>query len=285
MKATYPYTKPLTRLLSFVFILLSTSISHSDNSLTFGVYTSDKASTMYKTFNPVLKTLAKNITASTGRETSIKIKIYKNYQEGIDGLSRGDVDFMRLGPASYILAREKNPNIKLLAMEIRKGKKKFKGVIITPKDSDITQLSQLKGKSFAFGDKNSTIGRYLAQAELIKAGVYGKDLRKFDFLGRHDKVAFAVGLGDYDAGSVKEKTFNTMIKKHNIKALAYFDNVTKPWVARESIGQDSYDALTQALFSLSDVTALKRLKVDSFSPVQDSDYNFVRTGMLKAKKF
>jgi len=285
MKAHPKYLKPISQFISFTLILLSTSLCLAGSSLTFGVYTSDKASTMYKTFNPVLKALAKSMTASTGQETSIKIKIYKNYQEGINGLSRGEVDFMRMGPASYILAKEKNPEIQLLAMEIRKGKKTFKGVIITPSDSEITQLSQLKGKSFAFGNKNSTIGRYLAQAELMDAGIYGKDLHGFDFLGRHDKVAFSVGLGDYDAGSVKEKTFNKMSKKNNIKALAYFDNITKPWVASDSIDKHLFDALNQALLSLDDAATLKLLKVDSFAPAQDSDYDFVRTGMLKARKF
>jgi hypothetical protein len=36
-------------------------------------------------------------------------------------------------------------------------------VIAVQKDSPLKTLAELKGKKFAFGDQNSTIGRYLAQ--------------------------------------------------------------------------------------------------------------------------
>ena len=60
------------------------------------------------------------------------------------GLVKSEVDFMRMGPASYILAKQQNAQVQLLAMEIRKGKKRFKGVIIISANSKITELSQNK---------------------------------------------------------------------------------------------------------------------------------------------
>jgi len=114
---------------------------------------------------------------------------------------------MRFGPASYIMAKDGDENIRLLVMEHKKNKKKFYGVFVVTKNSPINSINELKGKSFAFGNKNSTIGRYLSQAELVKAGIRSADLSKYDFLGRHDKVALAVAVGNYDAGVVKENTF------------------------------------------------------------------------------
>ena len=270
----------------FVLISCFAMTATSSEKITFGVYTSDKASTMFQTFKPVLDGLSKELKLLGSESANIQIKIYKTYEEGIQAIVTGEVDFMRMGPASYILAKEQSPKIKLLAMELRKNKKRFKGVIIVPSDSDVTSLSQLKGKRFAFGNKNSTIGRYLAQSALIDAGVYQKDLSNFAFLGRHDKVAFAVGLKDYDAGSVKEKTFKKLSKKTGkIKALKYFENVTKPWVASPALSDEQFSLLSKALINLKDESVLKKLKVTGFASSTDEDYAFVRKGMESAKMF
>ncbi len=273
------------RMMILFLLLASTATVQSQQIVTFGVYTSDKASTMYVTFNPVMNSLKAKLSENLGDTVDIKIKIFKTYGEGLAAIVNSDVDFMRMGPASYILAKQQNSNVSLLAMEIRKGTKRFRGVIIVPSTSEITLLSQLKGKRFAFGNKNSTIGRYLAQAALVDAGVHQKHLAKYAYLGRHDKVAFSVGLGDYDAGSVKEKTYLSALPDGKIRALHYFDNVTKPWVASPGIKMSIQTALTQALLSLDDKEALEKLKIDSLGSATDADYNFVRKGMEKAYMF
>lgn len=274
----------LISLICVCTLFLTSSLGHAAEKLKFGVYTSDKASTMYKTFKPIINALHKQLREHDS-DTSIELKIYKTYEQGIEAIVQGEVDFMRMGPSSYILAKEQNAGLGLLAMELRKGKKRFRGVIIVPSDSPINSLEQLNGKRFAFGNRNSTIGRYLAQAELINAGVHGKDLNLFSYLGRHDKVAYAVSLKDFDAGSVKEKTFKKVSKEEKIKALHYFDNVTKPWVSRADLDSATAKSLTSALVSLDDKKALKVLKVSGFAAAKDQDYEFVRRGMSMAKQF
>jgi phosphonate transport system substrate-binding protein len=203
--------------------------------LAFGVYSSDKATVMYKMFIPIVRHLQESAEDKLDCPVDIFIKIFRSYDEGIDALIKGDVDFVRFGPSSYILAKAKNPNISLLAMESKKGKKRFQGMIFVAKDSPIKNLKDVKGTCFAFGDHNSTIGRYLAQAELVKAGIYAHELKEHAYLGRHDKVVKAVLLGDYEVGSAKESTFNKYNKKSELRVIQPFDNVTKPWIAREGL--------------------------------------------------
>ena len=97
-------------------------------------------------------------------------------------------------------------------------------------DSKFETLKDLKGASFAFGNINSTIGRYLAQSELLKEGIDNNALSKSEYLGCHDKVFKAVELGDFDAGSLKESTFKKLNKDNQLRVLHRFENVTKPWV-------------------------------------------------------
>jgi phosphonate transport system substrate-binding protein len=61
--------------------------------------------------------------------------VLSSYEKGIKALVDGELDFARFGPASYILSQQQNPGISILAMESKKGKKTFSGIIAVQKDS------------------------------------------------------------------------------------------------------------------------------------------------------
>ena len=252
--------------------------------LRFGVYQTDKPTVMYRKFEPITSPLAKALSERLGRPVSIELDILKSYKAGLKAIVDGDVDFMRVGPASYLLATEENPEVKLLAIELKQGQKRFKGVIVVRKESRFQTLSDLEGASFAFGDRNSTIGRYLAQDELVKAGVYASDLSRYDYLDRHDKVAAAVVIGDFDAGAIKIGTLKDD-KSGKLRVLAEFDNVTEPWIGREGLSPDVLKALRDSLIGLTDSTALKALEVSGLTETSEDDYLFVRQAMQRAKRF
>ena len=252
--------------------------------ITFGVYTSDKPTAMYRKFMPILDYLEDRL-GRDGLNVSIKIKIYPSYSTALDAIVNAEVDFARFGPASYILAKERNRDIRLLAMEHKKNQKRFYGIFIVPESSAITSLAEIKGKSFAFGDKNSTIGRYLSQAQLVKAGVHATDLAGYAYLGRHDKVALAVAAGNYDAGVVKENTYQKYAASKGLREIARFPNVTKPWVVRAGFDEKLFGIMQQALWDLTDKKILENLKQDGFLPAEDNDYAFVRNGMQRSKDF
>jgi len=252
--------------------------------ITFGIYTSDKPTVMYQKFKPIIDYLQDRITQN-GSNATVKMRIFPSYTAAVDALVAGNVDFMRFGPASYIMAKDGDENIRLLVMEHKKNKKKFYGVFVVTKNSPINSINELKGTSFAFGNKNSTIGRYLSQAELVKAGVRSADLSKYEFLGRHDKVALAVAIGNYDAGVVKENTFKKYAESKGLKKIAHFPNVTKPWAVRAGFDDNLFAILQQALLELKDKKTLKALKQDGFLVAKDSDYDFVRQGMRLSEEF
>ena len=154
-------------------------------------------------------------------------------------------------------------------------------------DSPYRKLSDLVGKRFAFGDEQSTIGRYLSQAELAKAGITAKDLAAHSFLERHDIVFKVVELGDYDAGALHVGTFKDLNAKASdkLRVLHSFDNVAKPWLARAELEPHLVDALRKALLAVDDAKALKALKVPGFELASDSDYDLVREGMKLSEQF
>ena len=250
--------------------------AHADIKLSFGLYTSDKATTLVKKFRPILKSLEKKLSNDLKTNVSIKFHISKSYDEGILALQDGKVDFARFGPASYIQAIKNNPGISLLVMETKKGKKVFKGIICVHEKSDIQNVSELKGKSFAFGSKRSTIGRYLSQEYLLQNGIKARDLAHYDYLGRHDTVGYAVAQKKYTAGALKESTFKKLVKKGQpLRKIATFNNVTKPWVARSGLDKNVHNALRNALLSLKDKKILSVIKKDGFTVASKKDYSSI----------
>ena len=142
------------------------------------------------------------------------------------------------------------------------------------------------GKSFAFGNELSTIGRYLAQSQLLDAGIKGDQLKRYDFLGRHDRVGTAVGNREFDAGALKLSTFNKLRKKNvAIREIYRFENVTKPWIARAGLDEKISSALAVALLNLDDVAALKAIKKSGFLNGDDSDFDVIRKAMKKSEQF
>ncbi len=266
-------------IITTIIMILSLSVaSAKDNvQLRFGVYTSDKPSTMVRMFRPLLNELELQLSERMGKPVKIKLHVAKSYEQGIDDLTTGKVDFARMGPASYVISKKKNPNLRLLAMESKKGRKVFYGIICVNDKTSITDISQLSGESFAFGSERSTIGRYLAQQLLVDHQIRAKDLSSFEYLGRHDRVGRAVGLGSYAAGALKESTFKKLKDKGvPIREIARFQNVTKPWIASENMSEEMTLSLAQVLLGLDDPDALKGIKKSGFLPALDDDYADIR---------
>ena len=261
----------------------SPSLSPSPvETITFGIYTADKASKVVEQFAPVLDELDERASTELGRPLKIQMRVSPDYTSGVQDLVEGRAHFSRLGPASFIMAKEMNPKLELLAMESNGGERTFKGVIAVRSDSPAKRLEDLRGTNFAFGDPNSTIGRYLAQAMLLRAGIDSTELDDLAYLGRHDTVGMAVAAGQYAAGALKESTFNSLVEAGQpLRALVTFDNVTKPWVYHPSLAPDVVEALRHALLEMTSSGVSK----DGFLPALESDYDTIKVSMKEARAF
>ncbi|MCK4794367.1 MAG: PhnD/SsuA/transferrin family substrate-binding protein [Desulfobacteraceae bacterium] len=258
----------------------------ADIVLDFGVYTADKPTSVARQFRPILSAIESELSKTLAKSVIIRLQVSTSYEDGIQNLVNGKVDFARFGAASYIEAKEANPEISILAMESKKGGKQFSGIICVAKDSPIQAVSDIKGKRFAFGNERSTIGRYLSQLLLLQHNIKASDLSAYNYLDRHDKVGTAVAMGSYDAGALKESTFEKLVAKGEpLRPLVSFPNVTKPWLAKGTLPANIHQALRQALLELKDQKSLKSLKKDGFLPGSDADYDIIRQAILKNPGF
>lgn len=276
----------LAGIVAFLVLAAAIPLARAETTLAFGVYTTDKPTSMVNQFRPLLDALEAGLSERLGEPVTIRMQIAKTYEEGLQDLVKGRVDFSRFGPASYIEAKRLEPKISILAIEANGGQKTFNGVICVHADSDVQRLEDLRGRSFAFGDNGSTIGRYLAQLYLFRHGVRAGDLAAYDYLDRHDVVGTAVASRRYDAGALKESTFEKLVRDGQpLRALATFPVVTKPWIARKNLPPELAAAISAVLLDMRDPRLMKNLEGDGFVPGDDSDFELIRQAIELNEQF
>ena len=126
----------------------------------------------------------------------------------------------------------------------------------------------------------------MPQAFLAKNGVTKAKLSKIAYLNRHDRVVWSIANGAFDAGAMSERSFVDAVQRGaKLQPIAYFSNVTRPWLARAGLGGEHSDAIRETLISLRGVKVLDRIKKDCFLPGGDSDYDRARAAIVGNWKF
>lgn len=246
-------------------------------SLVLGIYPSEKPRHMVEALRPSLNALENMMESRLGEEVEIRIQMLSDYVTALNALVAGEVDFARVGPASYVLGKKQQPGLELLAMENSHGGVTWEGMIVVRDDSDLHSVADLKGRSFAFVSERSTLGRFFPQAYLAQAGISAKDLGDYDYVGHHEAVGLAVSSGRFDAGAMNSRMYEKLVDRGvRLRAIASFENVTRPWVARAGLPVETAEGLREALLSLDDPELLEALGFDGFLPAVDNYYEPTR---------
>ena len=248
----------------------------ADKNITLGIYGSDRKAVINRKFLPLVKYIEKHLREKTGEPFKIKLVYYDTYEDGINAIVNGEVDIARLGPVSYVKAKDKNPDLSIVAIEANNGKKSFQGVICVKKDSNIYSLEDIKGKTFAFGNRHSTSGRYLAQKHLYTHGIKASHLAEHTYFSKHGDVAFSLVQSEYDAGSFKDVILKNRLLARSLRVVSTFPVITHPWVANSNISPSTKNSLTDVLLNIKNKKVFDGLKRNGFLAGDDSEYEDIR---------
>ncbi len=142
-------------------------------------------------------------------------------------VSQHRVDFVLTNPVNYILLQKReglsSPLATLAINESGHTAKVFGGVIFTRADqTSINSLKDIKGKSIATTDKDSTGGYQMQMYELDQAGIDLDKKTRFEITGiPHDKVVKSVLAGKADVGFVRSGVLEHMVSEGKLRAEAY----------------------------------------------------------------
>ncbi len=248
-----------------------------------GTYASELPSEELEKLEPLREGLEKRL-AAIGFPVKIEIVIFPSYEEAVLQVARNKVDFARMGPANYVLVKRQNSGLKLLAMETKGGAKQLTGYISVPENSSVRKIQDLRGKRIAFGEQNSTTGRYFPQAALVDAGIFASDLAGYRYLGRHDKALSVLAAGSFDAASSNEVSFEKygVVRKYRI--IHTMKSPAHAWIARSDLSAQVVEKLRQAMLATTSAE-LSGLKRDGMAAGSDSEYDQVRQAMKTALRF
>jgi len=221
----------------------------------------------------------------------VTLVIPTNYNATVEGLGNGSLDVAYLGGLTFVKAHQRYGAIPLVQ---RQADREFHALFITHSGTKIDKLGDLKGKSFAFGDINSTSGHLMPYRAMLQAGVNpDKDL-KFRYTGSHAATVKAVESGAVDAGAVDETVYREMTKdgKADASKLRVF-YTTQPfvdyvWAGRANLDEATQKALVKAFTDLKpgkDDKILAILRGEKFVPADNQEYEAIRTTAQQLKLF
>ena len=220
-----------------------------------------------------------------------------DYGAAVQALVAGKVDFAWLGGFTHVQARTM---AKVEPLVMRDIDREFHSVFIANLDSGITQVSELRGKRFAFGSKSSTSGHLMPRHFLVSE--HGIDPDK-DFAGApvysgaHDATIVMVAAGKVDAGAVNEQVWTRvqaagevdLSKVRVIWQTPAFVDYT--WTARTELPEATRQAFRQAFLDLDaqdpeHAPILERLGASAYVPAAPEDFDAIEaiaktTGLLE----
>ncbi len=201
--------------LRFAFVFLATLVlppaMAAEPPLRFGVglFQPDKDKND-ATYRPLATYLEKAL----GRK--IELRTVDTWEGLAKSLANGETDVALLGPWGYVLANN-DAGAQVVATILYDGKPEYYAIMITHPDSGIRSTADLKGRSFAFGDKGSTSGYLIPLHYFMTQGIdperhFGKVLYT-----KHQAIETQVTQGVLDAGADYNRNRNAMIEQGLIK--------------------------------------------------------------------
>ena len=181
-------------------------------------------------------------------DISWELKLYHNYDAIIDGICSGEVSIAYLGPNPFGLAYEKCRAKPLLVILGNDGKPFYRSIIFT-NNHKINSLKELKGKPFAFGDRDSTSSYIIPRKMLEDEGITMAMIKPV-FLKNHDKIINAVAKNEAVAGATKVSVFEKF-KDMKFKTLKVSEPLPQhAFCAVPNINPDIEKKFTSALLKL-----------------------------------
>jgi phosphonate transport system substrate-binding protein len=215
-------------------------------------------------------------------DKKIELVVTTDYSSMIEAMRFGRLELAYFGALSYVMAKERS-EIEAFAAQMKKGSIMYHAVIIVNKDSMISNILDVRGKTMAYGDPASTSSHLIPRAHLLTNAKLDIDDYEPVYLGSHDAVALSVQNGNADAGGLSKKIFEHLVERElisldKVQVIAIsnpFPNY--PWTMQSSLDPELKDKIKQAFYDLDDPEITKPLKADGFMPVTDADYDVVRS--------
>ncbi len=206
---------PLYRLLATALALLITAFANPALAaepplkLGVGLFQPDREKND-ATYRP----LANYLSAKLNRP--VELRTVDSWEGLAKSLSNGETDLALMGPWGYVLANHQ-AGAQVISTILYDGKPEYFAIMITHPNSGINSPADLKGRTFAFGDKGSTSGYLIPLHYLMLQGITPESYFSKVVHTSHQAIETQVTQGVLDAGADYNRNRNAMIEQGLIK--------------------------------------------------------------------
>lgn len=267
----------------------SAAAGNNEQPIRIGYMICDSQKMSQERFTPFTAYLAEK----TGRKVEMVLKNTFEFEELIKNKK---VDFFHVNSIIAVLLKEKY-KADLLAIDIR-GRYGYKasGTIIARKDSGIKTIDDMRGKSMVFGPALAPFG-YMAQYAFLLENGFDPETDFSHYIipsgaAKHDKVIYGVEFGKYDVGAAPRIDLDHMVDAGIINLDDYniiAESDPMPYCtigARAGVDPALKEQIKEIALNLKQdesvlvdgevLKVLKRMLIDGFAPVVDSEYDAIR---------
>ena len=267
------------------------ALSHSQQVLRVTAIPDESPTELARKFEP----LGKYLESKLGMK--VEFTPVTDYAAAVETLVNKKIDLAWFGGFTFVQSSVRSSG-KTIPLVQREEDAVFKSVFITSKDSGISKLDDLKGKTLSFGSQSSTSGHLMPRSYLLAAKIDpDKDLKRISFSGAHDATIAAVASGKVDAGALNVSVWNKFVEDKKVDPAevrvfyttpAYFDY---NWTVHADMPAALREKITRAFLDLDPATPqgaeiLKLQRAARFIPTRVENYNGIKTaaenaGLLK----
>ena len=163
------------------------------------------------TYRPLAQYLSERL------KRPVELRTVDTWEGLAKSLANGETDLALMGPWGYVLANHA-AEAQVVSTILYDGKPEYFALMITHPDSGIRSVADLKGKTFAFGDKGSTSGYLIPLHYFMGQGIDPETYFSKVLYTKHQAIETQVAAGQLDAGADYNRNRNAMIEQGLIKA-------------------------------------------------------------------
>lgn len=246
----------------------------AEGALVMGVFPRLNAGETTTRYAPLADHLSEKLGRKVGLVTS------KDFQSFWLGIEEQRYDIVQYNQFHYIRSAK---TYRVIAHNKEFGKSTLAGVLYVRKDSGITGLAQLRGRTVLFGGGEDAMMGYIAPVYmLLQAG-----LKKEEFtsrfavnplnsvIGVYHKQADAAGSGD---GAVEQPALKNAINTDELTVLAASEQLLHlPWAVKRATPAKLRESIQSALVDLENSEAGKKVLASAvltgIGKAEDKDYD------------
>jgi phosphonate transport system substrate-binding protein len=209
-----------------------------------------------------------------------------SYKEMQNLFLSGQVHLGILNALSYVrMGRE--ASLVPVAKRMVGAEGSYRSYIIVHQHLPVSSLDDLRGRSFAFSEEDSTTGYLLPMHMLRNRWIEPeRDFSKILTINQHDSIILAVANRSVDAAAVASYVFDNYDRRITEKTRILAKSAAiplGPLVIRKDLGEELAEKMRDFFLQLDQQQSGRQLLHDaglsSFSPVTDGEYDNIREAL------